>query len=167
MPDEMTFADFVRTRAGSLYRYGYLLTGNAHDADDLVQDALIRLRHRWSQLDTDDPVAYVRKTMGRLHISAWRRRREQPFAAVPVEARADDGLDRVDRAGLDDAIWNALRALPPRQRAVIVLRYYEHLSDAEIADTLGISRGTIRSQASRALDKLRAAPAIISLKAVR
>jgi RNA polymerase sigma factor (sigma-70 family) len=106
--------------------------------------------------------------MGRLHISAWRRhRREQPVAAVPDTARADTGIDRIDRAGLDDAIWNALRALPPRQRAVIVLRYYEHLTDAEIADTLGVSRGTIRSQASRALDKLRATPAIISLEAVR
>jgi RNA polymerase sigma-70 factor (sigma-E family) len=169
MPNETAFAEFVRTRGPALHRYGYLLTGNAHDADDLVQDALIRLRGAWSRVDrTDDPSGYVRTTMTRLHVSAWRRkRREWPVESVPEETRDDAGLDRVDRAGMDDAIWAALKGLPPRQRAVIVLRFYERLTDAEIATMLGISRGTIRSQASRALDKLRTTPAIVSLEVTR
>src|ERR1700749_3049099 len=91
--------------------------------------------------------------MARLHVSAWRRRRREWLtAAVPDQAVHDPALDHHD----DGQLWAALSQLPPRQRAVLVLRYYERLTDEEIATTLGVARGTIRSQASRALEKLRA-----------
>jgi RNA polymerase sigma-70 factor (sigma-E family) len=164
MADETAFADFVRNRATSLYRYGYLLTGNTHDADDLVQEALIKLRGAWSRVaNQDDPVGYVRTTMARLHISAWRRKKREFLSpSVPDSAHNDSGIARVD-SGIDELIWNLLGALPPRQRAVLVLRYYEHLTDEEIAHTLAVSCGTVRSQASRALSKLRAMPSVVRL----
>lgn len=159
MGDDRLFADFVRDRGAALYRYGFLLTGNHHDADDLVQEALIKVRSRWSRLvRQDDPTGYVRTTMARLHVSWWRRRRrEVPSAALPEEPVADRELDRVEGSAQASRVWAALAQLPPRQRAVVVLRYYEHLSDPEICVVLGISRGTVRSQVARALDKLRAA----------
>jgi RNA polymerase sigma-70 factor (sigma-E family) len=169
MADETAFADFVRSRATSLYRYGYLLTGNPHDADDLVQEALIRLRASWNRVHhRDDPLGYVRTTMARLHISTWRRkRREFLSSSVPERAHTDSGIARVDagipRGGTDALIWNLVGALPPRQRAVLVLRYYEHLTDEEIAHVLGVSSSTVRSQASRALSKLRGMPSVARL----
>lgn len=159
MAEDQAFADFVRHRAAALYRYAYVLTGNHHDADDLVQDALIRLRGHWAAVTRrDDPTGYVRTTMTRLHVSAWRRRRRERLTAdVPDVAVTDPRLDRVDAAADAQRMRAALAKLPPKQRAVLVLRYYERLSDAEIAETLGVSRPTVRSQAARALDKLRAA----------
>ncbi|GAA3515524.1 RNA polymerase sigma-70 factor (sigma-E family) [Streptosporangium album] len=147
----MEFTDFVAARGSALYRYGYVLTGNAEDAADLTQEALMRLGDAWSRIrKRDDPEGYVRTTMTRLHISVWRRLRgERLVAAVPEAPYIDDRLDG------DIGLWNELKGLPPRQRAVLVLRYYEDLSDHEIAELLGISRGTVRNQAARALDKLR------------
>ncbi|MFB4290615.1 SigE family RNA polymerase sigma factor [Nonomuraea sp. ATR24] len=133
MDEESKFAEFVARRGDALMRYGYVLTGNPHDAADLVQEALLKMRAAWPGLRSkDNPESYARTTMARLHIAAWRlRRREQ-------------------------VMWQALAGLPRKQRAVLVLRYYEQLSDAEIAETLGVSRVTVRSQAHRALTKLRA-----------
>jgi RNA polymerase sigma factor (sigma-70 family) len=92
--------------------------------------------------------------MARLHISRWRRlRRERPLAEAPEPAYVEPGFAHAET---HNETWRALTTLPPRQRAVLVLRYYEHLADEEIATLLGISRGTVRSQAARALDKLRA-----------
>ena len=156
MADEGLFADFVRDRGPALYRYGYLLTGSHHDADDLVQEALIRVRAKWARLRVDDPVGYVRTTMARLHVSWWRRRRETPSAVLPEEPIDDREFDRVETSVQATRVWAALASLPPRQRAVVVLRYYESLSDDEISTLLGVSRGTVRSQAARGLDKLRA-----------
>jgi RNA polymerase sigma-70 factor (sigma-E family) len=169
MTVESTFAEFVRDRGPSLFRYGYVLTGNVHDADDLVQDALIRLRGAWTRVDRqDDPTGYVRTTMARLHISAWRRRRREWLtSAVPDTAVDDTRLATVGDGGADTTIWQLLAMLPPRQRAVIVLRYYERLTDEEIAETLGVTRGTIRSQAFRALEKLRTEPGLIQLQGGR
>ncbi|RBQ17889.1 SigE family RNA polymerase sigma factor [Spongiactinospora rosea] len=148
------FEQFVRARGGALYRYGFVLTGNAHDAADLVQEALLRLDGAWPRVrKKDDPEGYVRTTMARLHISWWRRRRrEDLMATVPEAAYHDGDLDRVSG---DSVLWNELRALPRKQRTVLVLRYYQDMSDAEIAAMLGVSAGTVRSQASRALSKLR------------
>jgi RNA polymerase sigma-70 factor (sigma-E family) len=138
MTDEQSFADFVRERAPALYRYGYVLTGNSHDADDLVQEALIRLRGAWSRVDRhDDPTGYVRTTMSRLHISAWRRRRREFLTASVPEIAYMDDVDT--RGGADTELWQLLGTLPPRQRAVIVLRYYERMTDEEIAAALGVS----------------------------
>ncbi|GAA3078320.1 SigE family RNA polymerase sigma factor [Streptosporangium carneum] len=159
----MEFTDFVAVRGSALYRYGYVLTGNAEDAADLTQEALMRLGDAWSRIrKKDDPEGYVRTTMARLHISLWRRlRRERLVAAVPEAAYTDDHL------GGDTGLWNELKTLPPKQRAVLVLRYYEDLSDQEIAELLGISRGTVRSQAARALDKLRVRVTEAETEAVR
>lgn len=155
MEPNQGFEDFVHTRMPALYRFGYALTGSPHDAADLVQEALIRLGTSWSRVRRKDNVeAYVRTTMVRLHISAWRRRRRERLVdSVPERGYADPGLLRVDGQG---DLWQALRELPPRQQAVLVLRYYEHKTDDEIAAMLGVSRGTVSSQAFRALERLRA-----------
>jgi RNA polymerase sigma-70 factor (sigma-E family) len=153
MDDE--FARFVNDRSAALYRYGYVLTGNRHDADDLVQEALVRLRGSWGRLfDQSDPEGYVRTTMARLHISTWRRRRRENLTSAPPDrGRVDAGIERI---GNDLGLWPLVAQLPPRQRAVLVLRYHDGYDDARIAEVLGISRGTVRSQALRALEKLRA-----------
>ncbi|MFA1543053.1 SigE family RNA polymerase sigma factor [Actinomadura monticuli] len=153
--DGVTYEDFVAARAQALLRYGFVLTGNADDAADLLQEGLIRLRGAWGRVaNKHDPEGYARKIMARQHISMWRRRRREHLVGRVPERHYDDrGLERAEH---DPRLWEALRTLPPRQRAVLVLRYYEDLSDEEIAGTLGISRGTVRSQAARALDKLRA-----------
>jgi RNA polymerase sigma-70 factor (sigma-E family) len=150
-----TFDLFVRHRASALLRYGYVLTGNPHDAADLTQEALARLGSRWRRVSgRGDPEAYVRTTMARLHVSRWRRlRRERLVASPPDRGYAEAEHARIDA---DIGLWQALARLPARQRAVLVLRYYEQRSDEEIAAALGISRGTVRSQAARALGKLRA-----------
>jgi RNA polymerase sigma-70 factor (sigma-E family) len=151
---ETSFDAFMRARAPSLMRYGYALTGNWHDAADLVQEALARVGARWARVHgRGNPEQYVRTTMARLHVSWWRRRRrEWLVGSVPERPYVDSALARADVRG---ELWQALSALPARQRAVLVLRYYEHCSDAEISSVLGISRGTVRSQASRGLDRLR------------
>ncbi|WP_067182218.1 SigE family RNA polymerase sigma factor [Microtetraspora niveoalba] len=146
-----TFDEFVRARGGALFRYGIVLTGNADDAADLVQEALLRLGDAWKRVvRKDDPEGYVRTVMARQHISWWRRRRREHLVAdTPEHGYTDPLLDG------DAGLWKEIAGLPPKQRAVLVLRYYEDLPDAEIARILGVSRGTVRSQASRALDKLR------------
>ncbi|SEG76685.1 RNA polymerase sigma-70 factor, sigma-E family [Nonomuraea solani] len=143
------FDELVRTRGDALLRYGYVLAGNAEDAADLVQEALARLGDAWPRVrKKHDPEGYVRTTMARLHIRSWRRRRREDLVAeVPERGESD-------RYG-DADLWAELQQLPRKQRAVLVLRYYEDLPDQDIADILGISRGTVRSQAARALDKLR------------
>jgi len=147
-----TYEDFVASRAQALLRYGYVLSGNSHDAADLVQEALIRLRGAWPRVvNKGDPEGYVRTTMARQHISIWRRTRREDLTDLVPEG------SYTDPEPPDDLLWRALGTLPRRQRAVLVLRYYEDLSDEEIAVHLGISRGTVRSQASRALEKLRRA----------
>lgn len=152
--DGATYEEFVTTRAQSLLRYGYVLTGNPHDAADLLQESLVRLRAAWPRvINKRDPEAYTRTIMTRQHISIWRRRRRESLVSeVPEQVYLERGLDRAER---DPKLWASLSALPRRQRTVLVLRYYEDLSDEEIATLLGISRGTVRSQAARALDKLR------------
>ncbi|MCP2260526.1 RNA polymerase sigma-70 factor, sigma-E family [Streptoalloteichus tenebrarius] len=146
------FGEFVRAAMPSLLRYGHALTGNPHDGADLVQGALERVGRRWrSVLRIDDPLAYVRRAMVNAHISRWRRRRRENLVAELPEVPAEVAPDRLE----NEPLWRALRALPPRQRAVVVLRYYDGLSEEEIATTLGVSRGTVKSQASKAMATLR------------
>ena len=155
--DEPVVADlesFVRLRGAALFRYGYVLTGNRHDAADVVQEALVRVGARWRRVVAKgNPEAYVRITMARVHVSRWRRaRREHLVDQVPERGYREVELDRVEG---DTGLWRALADLPVRQRTVLVLRYYEQRTDEEIAAALGITRGTVRSQAARGLDKLR------------
>lgn len=149
------FREFVAARSPALLRTAYLLTGSRHDAEDLLQTSLAKTFLAWRRVRAaDQPEAYVRRLMVNTRTSLWRRRgvAEQLTGAVPEKASADRYAD-VD---LHDALWRALATLGRRQRAVLVLRYYEQLSEAEIADALGISVGTVKSQASRALATLRA-----------
>jgi RNA polymerase sigma-70 factor (sigma-E family) len=146
------FAEYVQYRLPALLRFGYALTGNQHDASDLVQEALERVGVRWKSIvrDSGSPDAYVRRAMVNARTSRWRRHRTETLVADVPDTTAQV-RDRFD----DEPLWQALRELPSRQRAVIVLRYYEDLSEAEIAATLGISTGTVKSQASRAMATLR------------
>ena len=147
------FGEFVREALPGLLRYGHLLTGNPHDAADLVQTVLEKVGSRWSAVvrRSGDPVAYTRRAMANSHVSRWRRtRREEPIADIP------DVRSVVDRDPFEnEPLWQLLRELPPRQRAVVVLRYYEDLSEPEIAAVLGVSRGTVKSQASKAMATMR------------
>jgi len=146
------FAEYVTLRLPSLLRFGYALTGNPHDAGDLVQEALERVGVRWASIGRDghSPDAYVRRTMVNARTSRWRRRRSETLVAEVPET----GVRTRDRFD-DEPLWQALRDLPARQRAVLVLRYYEGLSEVEIAATMGISAGTVKSQAARAMTTLR------------
>lgn len=151
----MDFEDFVRARGRALLRYGYVLTGNPHDAADLVQEALLKLSDRWRGVrNKQDPEGYVRTIMTRQHVSWWRRRRKEDLTAEPPEGSYHDTHSFGE-------IWRDLRALPPKQRTVLVLRYYEDLADEEIAQLMGISRATVRSQAFRALATLRVRAAVL------
>ena len=151
---EQVFRDFVAGRAAALLRTAYLLVGDRHRAGDLLQTALVKTYVAWHRIrDLGALESYVRRTMATTATSWWRGRpyRERPVDSLPERAHLDDGHARFER----DAIWVHLRALPARQRAVVVLRYYEGLSEAEIAEVLGVSRGTVKSHAARALASLR------------
>jgi len=147
------FADFVRAALPGLLRYGHLLTGNPHDAADLVQTVLEKVGARWGTVRrVGDPLAYTRRAMANSHVSRWRRTRREDLLAEIPDVRGVSDPDPFD----GEPLWDALRELPARQRAVVVLRYYEDLSEAEIATALGITRGTVKSQANKAKATLRA-----------
>jgi RNA polymerase sigma-70 factor (sigma-E family) len=150
------FADWMAARQGALVRTAYLLTGSQHSAEDLVQATLTKLYLSWDRISDRQHVdAYARRALVNEHRSTWRRasRRLEVLSDEPPETGARTEVEPDD--GTREAVWRFVQGLPPRQRAVIVLRYYEDLSEAEIADLLGISAGTVKSQASRALASLR------------
>lgn len=146
--DDVAFDAFVAARFPHLLRLGRALAGDEQRGADLVQDALERALVRWRRLD--DPEAFVRRAMVNRSISVWRKvRRERPLA--PAVDRDPPHVDRPP----DHELLAAVRALPPRQRAVIALRYYEDLTEAQTAEVLGCSIGTVKSQANRAMQALR------------
>lgn len=146
------FDAFVHARQGDLLRFAHTLTGQPAAAADLLQDALERTLLAWSRVRRrDDPEGYVRRVMVNRQVSLWRRsRREHLVSEVPDTG----GVPALDAT--DDALRAALAALPPRQRAVVVLRFGEDLSERQAAEMLGCSVGTVKSQTSKALAKLRA-----------
>jgi RNA polymerase sigma-70 factor (sigma-E family) len=150
----LDFSTYVRTRSAGLVRAAYLLTGDRQLAEDLAQTALAKVSLRWEVVSgRGDPDAYVRKAMVRTAIG-WRRRRwhgERPTALMPEVAEVDSTI-AVDARHRMRA---ALLSLPPRQRATVVLRFYEDLSEADTALTLGCSVGAVKSQTARGLAKLR------------
>ena len=150
-----SFDDWVAARGPSLLRFAFVVTGSQHAAEDAVQDALARACEKWSRVSrTTDPDSYVRRMIVNAHVSRWRRtRRESPVESVLA---ADPHPDHADRLGTDDAVWAVCRSLPPRQRAAVVLRFYEDLDYPEIAALLGCSEVTVRSHVHRALAALRA-----------
>jgi RNA polymerase sigma-70 factor (sigma-E family) len=146
------FASFVAADSTRLLRSAYLLTGSRPAAEDLLQDALERTYVAWHRVD--DPYAYVRTALTRAAINQWRTRRRRPQTELADRHQpvADDGSDaRADRS----VLLAALDRLPRRQRAVIVLRYLDDLSEAETAAAMGCSVGTVKSHTSRALTALR------------
>ncbi|TDC84119.1 SigE family RNA polymerase sigma factor [Micromonospora sp. KC606] len=159
------FDSFVRTRTPALLRSAYLLTGDQHLAEDLVQSALARTHRSWSRLhDTGNAEAYTRKTMYHLQVSWWRRRRvaESVTGELPEPRRHD--ADHASQTSLRLTLRAALARLSAKQRAVLVLRFFEDRSEAEAADMLGVTVGTVKSQTSKALAKLRAvAPELAEL----
>lgn len=149
MPAE-GFDEFVVTRSTRLLRIAYLLTSDWAAAEDLLQTALVKAWSAWSRIE-GDPEPYVRRILVNTHASWWRWRGELPSAELPDHGHPSHAEQIDDREGL----WQSLRRLPARQRTVLVLRYFENLSEAEIAEAMGCSLGTVKSQASRALAKLR------------
>jgi RNA polymerase sigma-70 factor (sigma-E family) len=149
--DVHAFDAFVRARLPALLRFAHALTGDPHTAADLVQDALERTGARWSRIERQgDPEGYVRRAIVNGRISRWRKLRRESLVDVLPERPALEPTTR------DEHLWALLATLPRRQRAVLVLRYYEDLSEEQIAATLGCAPGTVKSQASKALAKLRA-----------
>jgi RNA polymerase sigma-70 factor (sigma-E family) len=147
--DRQAFDAFVRARLPDLVRFGRALTGSTHAGQDLVQDALERTLLAWNRIDSrDDPEGYVRRIMVNRNISIWRKYGREHVTDEVRDAGHEDTHH-------DGDLWQALLALPTRQRAVIALRYYEDMSEADIARTLGCSVGTVKSQASKAIAKLR------------
>ena len=152
--DISVFSEFVATRSPAFLRTAYLVVGDHQLADDLLQEALVKAYVAWPRLrDVTKAEAYVRRTMVTTAIS-WRRRRsfhERPVEVVPDVWEAD----KAERLASRDDVWAQVCGLPPGQRAVLVLRYYEDLSYADIAEVLGCSLGTVASQVSGALGTLR------------
>ncbi|MGI8901007.1 MAG: SigE family RNA polymerase sigma factor [Nocardioides sp.] len=152
--DEERFRDFVIRRSPDLLRTAYLLTGDRGHAEDLLQTAFMKTHRHWSRLrNQEDPGAFVHRVMVTTRATSWRRRRvhERSTDVLPEttgnpEPELPDGTDQV---------WTTLAQLPPRMRAVLVLRYWEDRSEAETAQILECSVGTVKSQASRGLARLR------------
>jgi RNA polymerase sigma-70 factor (sigma-E family) len=143
-----SFDDFVRARLPELLRFGRALTGDEHRGADLVQDALERALPRWRRIEATDPEGYVRRIMVNRNISVWRSRWRERLTNEPPDAGVDDRVR-------DQQLWSALRALPPRQRTVIALRYLADQTEAQTAALMGCSTGTVKSQTHAAMEKLR------------
>lgn len=162
MDAEESFLAYVRERVAALSRIAYLLTGDRHLAEDLVQETLLRVAGRWARIAAGgDPDPYVRRALYHQHVTAWRRHRGR---TVPVAQPPDrPGPDDTDAVTGSVAVRAALARLAPKQRAVIVLRYFEDLTEAQTADILGCRVGTVKSNTRDALARLRTiAPALLS-----
>ena len=149
------FAAYLHARQASVLRTAYLLTGDRHTAEDLAQTAFAKLYLAWDRVrDQGSMDGYLRRILVNENNSLWRRgwkRREHATDEVPEPAPAIDEYDD----GRSAALWDLVQTLPKKARAVLVLRYYEELSEAETAEVLGVSVGTVKSQTSRALAALR------------
>ncbi|MEW2615580.1 SigE family RNA polymerase sigma factor [Streptomyces sp. NPDC047880] len=148
------FREFVEMRSTALLRLAVLLTGgDRYAAEDLLQIALMKAYRRWSRIEQHE--AYVRQVMYRQQVNRWRLRRHQAETTVPVLPDAPGDAAAGSDSDLRIALWAALGRLTNRQRAVVVLRYFEDLPEAEVAALLGCPVGTVRSTAHRSLAKLR------------
>jgi RNA polymerase sigma-70 factor (sigma-E family) len=156
----VTFEAYLALRLPALLRYALMLTGDPHLAEDVVQETMVRAHVHWRRVQRADlPDRYVKRMVTNTYLG-WRRggwfRRAVPVADVPDRGSVPDPAES---SAVREELWQRLAALPPRQRAALVLRFYEDLDDTEIADVLGCSVSTVRSQISRALATLRAATA--------
>jgi RNA polymerase sigma-70 factor (sigma-E family) len=152
--DDPAFRDYVRSHRRALLRTAYLLTGNAADAEDLVQSALAKTYLAWDRIQDRSALdGYVRRAIVNTHISWWRRRRleEYPTDEIPDQAV----IDYPASSDMAESLQRAIDRLPQRMRAAVMLRYYDDMTEAEVADVLGVSLGTVKSTVSRAVAKLR------------
>ena len=153
VPDP-SFDAWVEVRVAALLRFAYLVTGSQHAAEDAVQTALTRACERWARVRrTTDPDAYVRRMIVNANVSEWRRTRRRELVVADVRPVAP-GRDDAEALATADAVWRVCSALPRRQRAAVVLRFYEDLEYVEIARILDCSQVTVRSQIHRALASL-------------
>ena len=155
--DEQGFTEWAAGRQRQLLCSAYLLTGDLHRAEDLVQEALTKVALRWSRLADGNPTAYALRIISRDNISWWRRRRD-----VPTDSFRDAGASEEPEIAM--VVRRALARLTPGQRAVVVLRHFDDLTERETAEVLGVSIGTVKSQNAAALARLRTgAPELLSL----
>ena len=154
-PDAGEFAEFVRRNGTALLRSAYLLTGDRIDAEELVQDTLVRLYPKWPRVQAADvPLAYVRRSLTNNFLNGRRRRSASDLLfAEPPESSFDPDIG--GRLSDQDLVRTLLEGLSDKQRAVLVLRYFDDLDDIQIADLVGCRRGTVRSIISRSLSQLR------------
>ncbi len=153
MADRAAYYEFVAARSDRLLRTAFMLTRDWAHAEDLLQEAMAKAWFAWWRV-SDDPEAYIRKIIVTTYITWWRRRRwkgEVPAGELPDDVSADVMRSLDER----DAVWRALARLPAGQRAVIVLRFYEDLTEIKTAEVMGCSVGTVKSQTAKALAKLR------------
>ncbi|MGY0004674.1 SigE family RNA polymerase sigma factor [Micromonospora sp. I033] len=151
----MEFDDYVRTRGAVLVRLARLLTGDRHRGEDLAQEVLARAFVRWDHISAGNPEAYLRRMLVNAAITRWRRLSSREIVVGDTgdhASRVDLESDVVER----DVLWRCVRQLPVKQRAAVVLRYYEDLDDVSIAELLDCSTVTVRTQVKRALATLRA-----------
>lgn len=146
------FGEFAASRTPALIRVAYLLTGDQHAAEDLVQSALAKTLARWSSLRHDDPEGYIRAVMYREQVSRWRRPRRETLVGAPVDRAYPDPAHQID---LRVSMRQALLELSPAHRTMIVLRYFEDLTETQVASALGCSIGSVRSRTHRAVSRLR------------
>lgn len=157
--DEAGFTEWVEGVERQLLRSAYLLTGDLHRAEDLVQEALVKIAVRWRRLRDGNPTAYARTIIVRDHISAWRRRRREVSVAEVTEVCMVSSEPETEMV-----VRRALARLTPAQRAVVVLRHFDDLTERETADVLGVAVGTVKSTNSAALARLRTgAPELFDL----
>ena len=160
--DEDGFTDFVRTHSATLFRTAYLMTGDYQRAEDILQTTLVRLYQRWPRVERmDRPVGYARKVLVSQTVSWWRRRSSHETPLLLRDEPAWGG--RMEEVAEHQRVWQAVLSLPARQRAVTVLKYYEDLSEAQIAEALDMAPGTVKSHghaAARRLADLLGEPAV-------
>jgi RNA polymerase sigma-70 factor (sigma-E family) len=144
------YTEFVLARQGRLRRAAYLMCGDAALAEDLLQEALIALASRWESVQNPD--AFVRRVIYRQRVSSWRKLRREVVAGRVPERSVTDGAEERAR---DEEVHQALRALPPRQRAALVLRYFEDLTEAQTAEVMGVRTGTVKSLSHQAVARMR------------
>lgn len=162
-PADAEFVEYVRARQHRLLRAAYLVCGDLHLAEDLLQGALVKLARQWDHVRDEQPDAYVRRILYRDAVSSWRKRRHEVLGLEPawdapaVAVEAEQVERRLD-------VLRALDTLTPRQRATVVLRFFEDRSERDTADVLGCSVGTVKSQTHDALVRLRAAMPRVDLE---
>ncbi|WP_327290027.1 SigE family RNA polymerase sigma factor [Streptomyces sp. NBC_01198] len=154
------FTTYVRSKGPTLLRTARSLTPNPADAEDLLQTALTKTYLAWDRIDDHRAVdGYVRRTLVNTRTSQWRKRKVDEFSTDELPEPAAGGVpDLTEQQAQRDALLRAIARLPPRQRAMVVLRYYEDMSEVQTAEAMGVSVGTVKSAVSRALGKLRDDP---------